>query len=93
MRLMANSRPADGVNPGDINHLFEQSGFSSSAWDLVRHRHVTGYGIETGEVAGIVLIMEVESPDEAQDLLNSLPAVQHGLITFDVDPLGMSMGI
>ena len=93
MRLMANSRAADGVDPGRLKDFFEESGFSSPGWDLVRHRIVTGYAMKTGEVPGVVLFMEVDSPEEAHDLLGTLPAVQQGLITFELDPLGLSAGL
>ena len=57
----------------------------------MRHRVVTEYALKVGDVPGVVLFMEVDSPEEASDLVNGLPAVQQGLMTFDLDPLGMSM--
>jgi hypothetical protein len=40
-----------------------------------------------------VLFLEAASPDEAADVVNGLPAVQQGLITFDLDPIGKSMSL
>ncbi len=57
----------------------------------MRHRVVTEYALKVVDVPGVVLFMEVDSPEEASDLVNGLPAVQQGLMTFDLDPLGMSM--
>ena len=57
----------------------------------MRHRVVTEYALKVGDVPGVVLFMDVDSPEEASDLVNGLPAVQQGLMTFDLDPLGMSM--
>ena len=88
MRYMANSRIAEGVTPERLTQFFDENGFSSQAWDLVRHRVVTEYALKAGDVPGVVLFMEVDSPDEVADIVNRLPAVQQGLITFELDPLG-----
>lgn len=91
MRYMANSRIAEGVTPEDLTKFFNENSASTEAWELVRHRVVTEYAFKVGDVPGIVLFLEVNSPDEASDILNGLPAVQRGLFTFDLDPLGKTM--
>ena len=91
MRFMANSRIADGVAPEELTKLFDENGFSPEAWDLVQHRVVTEYALKVGDAPGVVLFLEVASPEEASDVVNGLPAVQQGLITFDLDPIGKSM--
>jgi hypothetical protein len=91
MRFMANSRIAEGATPEELTEFFDESGFSSSGWDLVRHRVVTEYALKTGDVPGVVLFLEAASPGEASDIVNGLPAVQQGLISFDLDPIGKSM--
>jgi hypothetical protein len=58
---------------------------------LVRHRVVTEYALKVGDVPGVVLFMEVDSLDETSDIGNGLPAVQQGLITFGVEPIGKAM--
>ena len=91
MRYMANSRIQDGVPPEQLAEFFSENAFSTTGWDLVRHRIVTEYAFKVGDQPGIVLFLEVESSDEAAKVLNALPVVQQGLITFDLDPLGKTM--
>lgn len=87
MQYMANSRIAQGVTPEQLTKFFDDNGVSSSAWELVRHRVVTDYAFKVGDAPGVVLFMEVDSQDEASDIVSGLPAVEQGLITFDLDPL------
>ena len=77
--------------PERLTRFFDENGFSSEAWELVRHRVVTEYALKVGDVPGVVLFMEVDSLDEASGIVNGLPAVQQGLITFDVEPIGKAM--
>ena len=91
MRYMANSRPAEGVTSERVTDFIDSNSVSSQAWELVRHRVVTDYAFKVGDVPGVVLFLEVDSLEAASDLLNELPAVQEGLITFDLDPLGTVM--
>ncbi len=37
---------------------------------------------------GVILLMEVEHKKEAENLLNTLPLVQLGLLAFDLVPVG-----
>lgn len=91
MRFMANSRPADGVTPEQLSQFFDENSFSAGAWELVQRRVVVEYALKVGDVPGVVLFLDVDSPDQASEVVNGLSAVQHGLITFDLDPLGKSM--
>ena len=91
MRFMANSRVAEGVTPEQLARFFEENGFSAAGWDLVRHRVVTDYVFKVGDVPGIVLFMEVDSADDASKVVTQLPAVQKGMLTFELDPLGMAI--
>ena len=91
MRFMASSRIAEGATPAEVATFFDESSFSSSGWDLVRHRVVTEYALKVGDVPGVVLFLEAASPGEAADIVNGLPAVQRGLIAFDVEPIGKWM--
>ena len=84
---MANSRPADGVTPQQLTEYFATNGFSSEAWDLVRHRIVTEYAFKVGEQPGIVLFLTADSEDEARSIVDATPIVKQGLLTFDLDPL------
>jgi hypothetical protein len=52
---------------------------------------VTEYAFKVGDVPGVVLFLNVDSSKDVSAVVNGLPAVQRGLITFDVEPLGRSM--
>jgi hypothetical protein len=91
MLLMANSRIGEGVTPEQLTRFFDENTVSTQAWDLVRHRVVTEYAFKIGDVPGIVVFMEVDSADEASDIVNGLPVVQQGLLTFELDPIGKTM--
>jgi len=91
MRYMANSHLGEGVTSEQLTEFIDNNSVSSSAWELVRHRVVTGYAFKVGETPGVVLFLEVDSPKAAFDVVNGLPAVQEGLIKFDLDPLGTVM--
>jgi hypothetical protein len=91
MRYMANSRMGNGVTPEQLTQFFEENSFSSEGWEFVRHRVVTEYAVKVGDKPGVVLFMDVDSPEEAADVVNALPVVRHGLLTFELDPLGPAM--
>ena len=91
MRFMANSRPADGVTPEQLRDYFDTHGVSSRAWELVRHRVVTDYAFKVGEVPGIVLFLHGDSEEDARTLVDSVPIVEQGLVTFELEPLGNVM--
>ena len=91
MRYMANSRPAKGVTPEQLSQFFDENSFSAAAWDLVRHRVVVEYALKLGDVPGVVLFLDADSSDQAAEVVNGLSAVQRGLVTFELDPLGKAM--
>ena len=91
MRFMANSRIGQGVTREQLTKFFKENSPSSEAWELVRHRVVTEYAFKEGAIPGVVLFLEVDSLDDALHVVNGLPAVQQGIITFELDPLGKSM--
>ncbi len=91
MLLMANSRIGEGVTPEQLTRFFDENTVSTQAWDLVRHRVVTEYAFKIGDVPGIVVFMEVDSADEGSEIVNGLPVVQQGLLTFELDPIGKTM--
>ena len=91
MPFMANSRIAEGVTHDDLAQFFEENGVSTSAWDLVRHKAATDYVFKVGDVPGIVLFMEADSADEASRIVTELPAVQTGMLTFELDPIGVAI--
>src|SRR5687768_11544200 len=91
VRYMANSRPAEGVDAEQLTRFFKENGVSSAAWDLIRRRVVTEYAFKVGDVPGVVLFLDVESPEDASAVVNELAAVHRGLIAFDVEPIGKAM--
>ncbi len=88
---MANSRPADGVTPAQVQEYFETHGVSSRAWELVRHHVVTGYAFKVGESPGVVLFLSADSEEDVRKLVDSIPVVEQGLLRFEVEPLGTVM--
>lgn len=91
MRFMANSRIGDGVTREQLTKFFKENSASSEAWELIRNRIVTEYAFKEGAMPGVVLFLEVDSLEEASAVVNGLPAVQQGVIKFELDPLGKTM--
>ena len=87
MRFLANSRVVDGVSRDELVQYFADNAISSSTWDLVRQRVVTEHAFKVGDAPGIVVFLDVGSKDEAEQIVNTLPVVTNGLLTFDIDPL------
>jgi hypothetical protein len=77
----------DGVTRDQLVRYFADHEVASSTWDLVRHRVVTDYAFKVGARPGVVLFLEVDSEDAAADIVNALPVVAQGLLTFDIDPV------
>ena len=88
---MANSRPGAGVSPEQLTRFMNENGFSTTAWNLVRERTVTEYATKEGDVPGVVLFLEADSAEQAAAIVNELPVVKQGLVTFEIDPLGKVM--
>jgi len=91
MRYMANSRIADGISREQLVQFFEENAFSPAAWDLVRRRTVIEYAMKEGDLPGVLLFLEADSAEQAAAVVNELPVVKLGLVTFDIDPLGKTM--
>jgi hypothetical protein len=87
LRVVANSQMVDGVTRDQLVRYFADHEVASSTWDLVRHRVVTDYAFKVGARPGVVLFLEVDSEDAAADIVNALPVVAQGLLTFDIDPV------
>jgi hypothetical protein len=91
MRYMANSRIAAGASRERLAEFFDESSFSPAAMDLIRRRVAIEYAFKEGDVPGVVVFLEADSADEVAALLDGLPVVEQGLVTFDIDPLGKTM--
>lgn len=88
MRYMANSRPGAGVTTEQLTTFFKENAVSAAAWDLVRHRVVVEVAIKTGETPGVVLFLDVDTREQADEIVNGFEAVRKGLLTFELDPIG-----
>jgi hypothetical protein len=91
MRYMANSRPGPGVTTDQLVAFFADNVVSRAAWDLVRQRVVAEIAIKTGEPPGIVLFLDVDSPEQAAAIVNGFDAVKQGLLSFELDPIGENL--
>jgi hypothetical protein len=91
VRYVANSRMADGASLDQLVVFFEENGFSSAAWSLIRHRTVTEYALKVGEIPGVLLFLEADSSEQADSLVNELEVVKRGLLRFEIEPLGKTM--
>jgi len=87
MRFLANSRMVEGVTREQLVQYFADHEISSSTWDLFRHRIVSEYAFKVGDRPGVVLFLDVDSDEAAAQVVNALPVVAYGLLTFDIDPL------
>lgn len=87
MRFLVNSRLVDGVDGGQLVAWFHEHTIDSATWDLVRHRVVVDHMFKVGDEPGVVLILEVDSRDEAEAIVGALPVVEHGLLRFEIDPV------
>jgi hypothetical protein len=93
VRFLANSRMAEGASVDQLVLFFRENGFSSAAWNLIRHRLVTEYAFKTGEIPGVLLFLEAGSLEQAADLVNDLEVVERGLLRFEIEPLGKTMSL
>jgi len=87
VHVLANSRPVDGITRDQLLEYFATHDIDSSTWEFVRHGTVRQYAFKVGETPGVVLFLDVESVDSARELVDALPVVANGLLTFDIDPL------
>ncbi len=87
MRFLANSQLVEGVTREQFVQYVDDHPLTSSTWDLVRHRVVTDWAFKVGEEPGAVFFMEVDDEADAHQIVNALPVVANGLLTFQVDPL------
>ena len=70
--FLANSTLPEGVTRQDVVDWMAEHGVSESTWDLFRHRVVTQFHYKVGDSPGAVLIMDVESAEEGQQILSEL---------------------
>lgn len=75
---------APDLRPADFEpHLAAEA---ARVWELVQSSVIREIYFN-GDERTAVIILECDSPQEAQDALGTLPLVQAGLVTFNVIPL------
>ena len=87
VRFLANSQPAEGISREQLLGFFADHQIDASTWDLVRHRIVTENLFKVGARPGVVLFLEADSLEAAAAIVNALPIVEAGLLTFEIDPV------
>ena len=91
MAFLANSRLPEGVTRQQILDYMSEHQVAHSTWDLFRHRVVEQYQFKVGDEPGVVLFLDVQSEEDARELLADLPIVVGGLLEFEVDPISRVM--
>ncbi len=84
MKILAMEREFPGVKPEEFAQYLKPE--ARRVWELHQEGHIRELYFRQDR-SEAVLIMECSSAEEASLLLQSLPLVQAGLITFDVIPL------
>ena len=46
---------------------------------------------KVGQPPGVVLFLDADSEEDVEKLIDSLPIVEQGLLTFDLEPTGLFM--
>jgi hypothetical protein len=84
MKLLALERELPGLTAADFQpHLKAEA---RRVWELQQSGELREIYF-TAEAHSAVLVLECDSIEEAQPLLETLPLVQAGLIAFDLIPL------
>jgi hypothetical protein len=84
MKILAMEKETSGVKPGQFTqYLYIEA---KKVWNLYQAGIVREMYFRQ-ERSEAVLIMECSSADEASGILEGLPLVQAGLISFDIIPL------
>jgi muconolactone delta-isomerase len=84
VKILAMESEVDGVRPEQFKpHLKAEA---SRVWELYQSGVIRELYFR-GDRSDAILILECADEGEAQQVLDSLPLVQAGLITFEVIPL------
>ena len=78
-------RLAYGAGRDQLIDYFPQH-IDSSTWDLVRHRVVADHMFKVGDEPGVILVRDVDTSGEAEEVAEALPVVEHVLLRFELDP-------
>lgn len=84
MKILAIEKDVSGVSQDEFeSHLKEEA---SKVWELYQSGILRECYFRE-DCSNAVLILESDSVRQAEDILNTLPLVREGLISFDVIPL------
>jgi len=84
MKILAIEKQVPGITADQFQpHLDEEA---ERVWDLYQVGTLREFYFRHDQTTA-VLVLEYASVEEAQQVLDTLPLVQEGLITFDVIPL------
>ena len=84
MKILAIERELDGATAGQFQQHLEREALR--VWELYQAGIIRELYFREDETSA-VLILECKDKSVAEDVLNSLPLVKEGLITFDIIPL------
>jgi hypothetical protein len=84
MKILALEKEAEGVIPEQFAPHFKNEALK--VWELLKKEIVREIYF-TKEGHNAVIILECEDETEAEGLLNDLPLVKEGLISFTIIPL------
>jgi hypothetical protein len=87
MRFLVNSQLVDGVTREQFVKYVDDHPVNSSTWDLIRHRVVTEWAFKVGDQPGVMCFMDVDDEAAAREIVDALPVVVNGMLTFQVEPL------
>ena len=85
MKILAMDRYLDGTTLEKVQAYLEDE--MKIAWKNYKKGYVREW-YSRQDKPGVVLMLECESLNEAQNLVDELPLVNKGLIAFDLIPLG-----
>lgn len=84
MRILALEKEVPGVTAGAFKPYLKEE--ASRVWELYQTGVFRELYFRQDEPSA-VLILECEGAEKAKEVLNTLPLVREGLITFDIIPL------
>jgi len=85
MKILAIDKHLSGATPEKIKMLLKKE--VQHSWELQKQEIIREIYFRTDN-AGVVLILECKSIDEAQKVLSEFPLVKAGLIEFECMSLG-----
>ena len=86
MLFLINSRMRPGVTRDQLVAHFKMD-IEQETWELIRKGVVVQKYFKVGAQPGVIALLNCDSLEEAQALVNDLRPVRNGLLDFDIDPV------